>query len=156
MISCLGALSSHLRCASKATGTGMEMFVTSPSISAWLKVQQQPGSVGSHLTEVPPCSYLDASTFGDHDLPHAVEAVEVWLREAGRQDGTPAFSEVATTWHWEETRAGQRLLGSALWCLGPWASAGPPPGLASAMVFSSTFLRISGLCWAIITCWLLP
>lgn len=46
--------------------------------------------------------YLDASTFGDHDLPHAVEAVEVGLREARGQNGAPALREVASAWHWEE------------------------------------------------------
>lgn len=45
------------------------------------------------------CPYLDASALGDHDLPHAVEAVEVGLREAGGQDGAPALREVASTWH---------------------------------------------------------
>lgn len=74
-----------------------------------------PQSNSSHLTEVPPCSYLDASAFGDHDLPHAVEAVEVRLWEAGREDGAPALSQVATTRHWEETWGGQRRLGSFLW-----------------------------------------
>lgn len=59
--------------------------------------------MGSHLTEEPACSYLDTSAFRDHDLPHTVEAVEVGLWEARGQDGAPAFSEVATTGHWEET-----------------------------------------------------
>ena len=49
--------------------------------------------------EMSPCPYLDAGTFGDHDLPHAVEAVEVGLREAGGQDGASALCEVASTWH---------------------------------------------------------
>lgn len=54
------------------------------------------------LIEMSPRAYLDASTFGDHDLPHAVEAVEVGLREARGQDGAPALREVASAWHWEE------------------------------------------------------
>lgn len=110
-----------------------------------------PQSNGSHLTEVSPCSYLDASAFGDHDLPHAVEAVEVWLREAGGEDGSPALSEVATTRHWEDTWVGQRLLGSSLWWLHeslsmhlprglePCGSAEPPPGLASPYGFQLHF-----------------
>lgn len=127
----------------------------------------QPGS-RSNSSYLTPCSYLDASAFGDHDLPHAVEAVEIRLREAGGQDGSPALSEVATTWHWEETWAGQRLLGSSLWwllerlfmCLPqglePWVSAGPSLGLASPMASNSTSLRISGLCWATSKCLPLP
>jgi hypothetical protein len=53
------------------------------------------------LPEAPPPPYLDSSAFGDRDLPHAIEAVEVGLWEARGQDGTPALCEVATTGHWE-------------------------------------------------------
>ena len=59
----------------------------------------------------PPGSYLDASAFRDHDLPHTVEAVEVGLREAGGQDGAPALREVSATGHWE--RGSFRLGGFA-------------------------------------------
>lgn len=152
MISYLGVVSLYPHGASKVTGD-RDRAVISLSTLAWLMVQHQLGSVGSQLTEAPPCSYLDACAFGDHDLPHTVEAVEVWLWEAGGQDGASALCQVATTWHWKETRAGQRLLGSPLWCfhrsfsmclpqgLGPWFSAWPPPGLAAS--FTSTSLRIS-------------
>lgn len=122
-----GALFLYPRHASNDTGTRTELLFLLP-----------PQSNNCHLTEVSLCSYLDASAFGDHDLPHAVEAVEVWLWEAGGEDGSPALSEVATTWHWEETWVGQRFLGSSLrWfheslsmCLPrglePWGSAEPP------------------------------
>ena len=141
------------KCAPSDPGTRMELLILPP-----------PQSNSSHLTEAPPCSYLDASAFRDHDLPHTVEAVEIWLWEARGQDGAPALSEVATTRHWEETWAGQRLLGSSLWwlpeslfmCLpqglGSWVSAGPLPGLASPMTSDSTSLGISGLCWVTFKC----
>lgn len=150
-----GAIFLYPQRVSSDTGTRTELLFLLP-----------PQSNSSHLTEVSPCSYLDASTFGDHDLPHAVEAVEVWLWEAGGEDGSPALSEVATTWHWEETQVGQRLLGWSLWwlheslsvCLPrglePWGSAEPPPGLASPTASNPISLRISGLCW--ITCKRLP
>lgn len=56
--------------------------------------------------EASPHPYLDTSTFGDHDLPHTVEAVEVGLWEARGQDGAPALREVASTWHWEGGSSG--------------------------------------------------
>lgn len=67
-----------------------------------LKGRDRAMSPATCLMEMSPRPYLDASTFGDHDLPHAVEAVEVGLREARGQDGAPALREVASTWHWEE------------------------------------------------------
>lgn len=149
----LGAIFLYPGRASNDTGTRTELLFLLP-----------PQSNSSHLTEVSPCSYLDASAFRDHDLPHAVETVEVRLREAGGEDGSPALSEVATTRHWEDTWVGQRLLGSSLWWLHesfsmhlPWGlepcgSAEPPPGLASPTVSSSTSLRISGLCWVTSKC----
>jgi len=82
---------------------------------------------------VPPCTYLDASAFRDHDPPYAVQAVEVWLWETGGQDGAPALGEVATTWHWEEMCAGQRLLGSYLWWPYESCSACLPQGLGSLL-----------------------
>lgn len=63
--------------------------------------------LGRPPPEVSARPYLDASAFGDHDLPHAVEAVEVGLREAGGQDGTPALREVAPTRHWGRKRGSE-------------------------------------------------
>lgn len=71
----------------------------------------------------PPGSYLDASAFWDHDLPHTVEAVEVGLGEAGGKDGAPALREVSATRHWE--RGSFHLGGSA--------GSRPRPGLPASL-----------------------
>lgn len=53
--------------------------------------------------------YLDPGSLGDRDLPHAVEAVEVGLGEAGGQDGSLPLRQVPPARHCkEESAVGKR------------------------------------------------